>query len=411
MTRLATRTLREAPADEVAKNAQLLIKAGYIHKEMAGVYDYLPLGWRTLNKIIQIIREEMDAIGGQELFLTGLQNPDSWKKSGRWSEDAVDVWFKTKLHNGHEIGLSNTHEEPLTAAMINHIQSYNDLPVYVYQFQTKFRNEKRAKSGIMRTREFIMKDLYSFSADEQQHEEFYQQAIEAYKNVFRRLGIGEHTKFTFADGGSFARFSHEFQTICEAGEDTIYIHKDVDQPAINKEVFTPDNLANLGTNQDDYEAVTAAEVGNIFRLGTKFSEPIGLNYSDESGQEQPVFMGSYGIGPGRVMGVMAELLSDDKGLVWPKQVAPYDYYLIGLGSAEAMNRAQDIYDQLISAGKSVLFDDRTSVRAGEKFADADLLGIPQRLVVSDKTGEGVEHKLRTSDETKIIPSTELLETE
>lgn len=412
MTNMATRTLRQAPADEVAKNAQLLIKAGYIHKEMAGVYDYLPLGWRVMNKIMRVIREEMDAIGGQELFLSGLQNPEVWQSSGRWDEEAVDIWFKTKLQSGHEIGLGNTHEEPLTAIMKNHVQSYKDLPVYVYQLQTKFRNEIRAKSGIMRTREFIMKDLYSFSRDEKQHEEFYAKAIEAYLKIFNRLGIGDQTKLTFADGGSFAKFSHEFQTICPAGEDTIYIHKDnSDQEAINKEVFTEANLKEMGLKKEDFREETAAEVGNIFRLGTKFSEPLGLHYTDEKGEQHPVVMGSYGIGPGRVMGVVTELMADDAGLVWPEQIAPYQFHLIALGGEDALQQANNVYDTLKSAGKEVLFDDRADVRAGEKFADADLLGLPHRLVVSDKTGDKIEHKLRTAAEAKTTTLEQLLKAE
>jgi prolyl-tRNA synthetase len=237
-SKLFTKTRREAPADEVAKNAQLLIRAGYVHKEMAGVYDYLPLGLLTLNKIINIIREEMNAIGGEEVLLSTLQDPEAWKKSGRWDDEVVDVWFKTQLKNGSELGLGNTHEEALTVLMAGHTASYKDLPRYVYQFQNKFRNETRAKSGIMRSREFIMKDLYSFSKNENEHIAFYEKVSEAYERVFKRAGIGEKTFKTFASGGSFSKFSHEFQTVCDAGEDTIYINQE-HNIAITKRFLPP----------------------------------------------------------------------------------------------------------------------------------------------------------------------------
>lgn len=407
VSQLATRTLRNAPADEVAASAQLLIRAGYIHKEMAGVYDYLPLGYMTLQNIISVIREEMNAIGGQEIYLSGLQNPDVWKASGRWDDEVVDVWFKTLLKNGQEIGLGNTHEEALAALLRQHITSYTDLPKYLYQFQTKFRNELRAKSGIMRTREFIMKDLYSFSASVKEHEEFYERCKDTYKTIFNRLGIGDQTFLTYAGGGSFAKFSHEFQTICPAGEDTIFVHEGK-KIAINQDVLNEDVLSELQIERAELVERVAAEVGNIFNLGTKYSDALGLMFTNDKGARQPVVMGSYGIGPGRVMGVMVELLSDEKGLVWPQTIAPYQYYLIGLGSKESQQRAEDVYKKMLSGGMSVLYDDRDE-RAGVKFADADLLGIPTRLVVSDSSGEKIEQKSRTSDAIKQVEWPVLLE--
>jgi len=389
-SQLFTKTRREAPQGEVSKNAQLLIRAGFVHKEMAGVYSYLPLGLRVLNKIIGVIREEMNAIGGQELLLTTLQDPEVWKKSGRWSDEVNDTWFKTHLHSGEqfhsgsELGLANTHEEPLTALMRNHISSYKDLPKYAYQFQTKFRNELRAKSGIMRSREFIMKDLYSFSRDEEGFREFYERAAEAYLKVFKRAGLGEHTYRTFASGGSFSKFSDEFQTVCGAGEDTIYINEGR-RLAINKEVYNDQTLSELGLRKEDLREERAIEVGNIFPLGTKYSAALGLTYKNEAGEEVPVVMGSYGIGPGRLLGTVVEVLSDEKGMVWPEEVAPFSIHLVQLGEDEDVKKeAEEIYRSLVEARVEVLFDDRT-MRAGEKFADSDLIGIPLRVVVSQKT--------------------------
>ena len=384
-SQLFTKTRREAPKDEVSKNAQLLIRAGYVHKEMAGVYSYLPLGLRVLNKIMGVIREEMNTIGGQELLLTSLQDKEIWEKSGRWSEEVIDVWFKTQLASGGEVGLAFTHEEPLTHLMREHISSYKDLPLYAYQFQNKFRNELRAKSGIMRTREFIMKDLYSFSRNETEFQKFYEACAQAYLKVFDRVGLGERTYRTFASGGSFSRFSDEFQTVCEAGEDLIYIHEET-RRALNKEVYTDEVLKDLGLRKEDLREAKAAEVGNIFPLGTRFSETLGLNYKDEEGKETPVVMGCYGIGPGRLMGTIVECLSDDKGLVWPENIAPFQVHLVEITSTneDVKNEAGELYRELTEAGIEVLWDDRDA-RAGEKFADSDLIGISLRVVVSEKT--------------------------
>jgi prolyl-tRNA synthetase len=417
LSQLFTRTRKDAPGDEQAKNAQLLIQAGFIHKEMAGVYNYLPLGLRVLNNIMQIIREEMNAIGGQEIFLASLQPKDNWEKSGRWDDETVDVWFKTNLHSGEkfhagqELGLGNTHEEALTAIMKSFVTSYKDLPSYPYQFQNKFRNELRSKSGIMRTREFIMKDLYSFSVSQAQHEEFYEKSKEAYLRVYDRLGLGDITYLTFASGGSFSRFSHEFQTLTDVGEDTIYVHE-AKKLAINKEVYTDEVLADLGVSKEELVEHKAVEVGNIFTLGTKYSDAIGLTFTDEDGSTKPVFMGSYGIGPGRVMGTIAEHFADDKGLVWPENVAPAKVYLVSLSNIPSViSAADDLYNRLTDLNVQVLYDDR-DIRAGEKFADADLMGIPYRVVISQKTVESGKHELkkRTSEEVQLLASEEILKT-
>lgn len=380
-SRLFTKTRREAPADEVAKNAQLLVRAGYIYKEMAGVYSYLPLGLRTLNKIVGIIREEMDAIGGQELSMSALQDKELWSRTDRWDDDKVDNWFKTSFKSGGETGLGITHEEPLTRIMTEHVSSYRDLPIYAYQFQNKFRNELRAKSGIMRCKEFLMKDLYSFSRDDAEHRAFYERAREAYMRIFGRVGIGGRTYTTYASGGIFSEFSEEFQTVSEAGEDTIYIDEEK-RVAVNKEICTDEALDKLGLKRGNLIEKRAIEVGNIFNLGTRFSEPLGLSYKDETGKQKPVVMGSYGIGPTRLMGIIVETLADEKGLVWPESVAPFAVHLVSLGrdGDEVSKVADAVYAELVEAGVEALYDDR-DLRAGEKFAESDLFGIPQRIVV------------------------------
>ncbi|MCX6719108.1 MAG: His/Gly/Thr/Pro-type tRNA ligase C-terminal domain-containing protein [Candidatus Taylorbacteria bacterium] len=402
-SQLFTKTRREAPKDEVAKNAQLLIRAGYIHKEMAGAYCYLPLGLRTLNKIINIIREEMNVIGGQEVHLTALQDKQKWEATGRWSDEAVDVWFKTELKNGNQVGLGLTHEEPLTSLMKDHINSFRDLPIAVYQFQTKFRNEVRAKSGIMRGREFLMKDLYSFNASQKEHDAYYERAKQAYVKIFERLGLGDKTFVTFASGGSFSKYSHEFQTVTEAGEDTIYLHEGK-KIAVNKEVLNDEVLKDLSISRSDLREMKAVEVGNIFSLGTRFSDAFGLSFKDEKGESKPVIMGSYGIGPGRVMGTIAEIWSDEKGLVWPEAVAPFAVHLIAIfdKNGEVKKAADALYEKLVKQGVEVLYDDRDA-SAGQKFSDSDLIGIPKRMVMSEKTlkNNEVEVKDRKSGEVKM----------
>lgn len=405
-TQLFTKTRKEAPKDEVSANAQLLIRAGFINKEMAGVYDVLPMGLKVINKISDIVRDEMNKIGGIEMQSTALQKQEVWEKSGRWSDEVVDNWFKTKLKNGAELSLAFTHEEPMSNLMKSFISSYKDLPVYPYDIRTVFRNEARAKSGIMRGREFFWKALYSFSKDETQHNEFYEKAKIAYQSIFERVGLGGKTFITFASGGSFSKYSHEFQTVSEAGEDIIYIDKDK-KIAVNKEVYTDEVLKDLGLEKNKLVEEKAIEVGNIFSLGYRFSEPFGLKYKDENSEEKLVFMGSYGIGISRLMGTVVELNHDEKGIVWPENVAPFKVHLLSLDKNE---EAEKIYKELLEKGIEVLFDDR-DVSAGEKFADSDLIGIPYRVVVSKKSlvAGGVEIKKRNSEKTEIVKIKELLE--
>lgn len=392
------KTLREAPKDETARSAAYLTRAGFIHKEVAGVYDFLPLGLRVIENIKQIIREELNRLGCEELLMSTLQNPEFWEKTGRWSDEEVDIWFKTALAAGGELGLAPTHEEPLTALMKSYIKSYKDLPVAVYQFQTKFRNELRAKSGILRGREFLMKDLYSFHATEEDLDEFYAKVEQAYLKIFERLGLGGETFETFASGGFFAKYSHEFQTFLPVGEDTVYYNGDKSM-VLNEEVLQPETLADLGVKREELRSTTAAEVGNIFKLKMKYSEPLELKFADADNTTRTVYMGCYGIGVSRAMGVVAEKFADDKGLVWPETIAPYKYYLVGIG-AEGLKMAEQWY-----AGREemVLFDDR-DVRVGEKFADADLIGLPYRVVISDKTlqDQSAEVTNRRTGESKLV---------
>ncbi len=384
-SQLFTKTRKEAPSDEVAKNAKLLIRAGFIHKEMAGVYSFLPLGLIVINNIAKIIREEMNALGGVELHLTALQDRDVWEKSGRWSDDVVDNWFKTKLKSGTEVGLGFTQEEPLTRILSEYINSYKDLPKYVYQIQTKFRNEARAKSGILRGREFLMKDLYSFSRTEKEHEDFYERSKIAYAQVFKRAGIGEQTYLTYASGGTFSRYSHEFQTLTSAGEDTIHICEGC-HVAVNEEIVKDVSTCPV-CKGDLSRTEKAVEVGNIFPLGTKYASVLGLSYTGEDGEKKPVVMGSYGIGLGRLMGTIVEVYADEKGIVWPESVAPFKVHLISLVGANggAVSKEADmLYEALTKKGIEVLYDDR-DLRPGEKFADSDLIGISTRIVISEKT--------------------------
>jgi len=409
-SKLFTRTRREAPADEAAKNAQLLIRAGYVHKEMAGVYDYLPLGLRVIEKIKGIVREEMNAIGGQEMIMSSLQRKEVWEPTDRWSDDKVDVWFKSKLAAGGDVGFGWSHEEPITDMMKQFIASYRDLPAYVYQFQTKLRNELRAKSGIMRGREFVMKDMYSYTLDETTHKVFYDSAIAAYLRVFGRVGLGDRTFLTTASGGAFTQFSHEFQTLSDVGEDTIYLHREK-KIAINEEVLQDDVCAQLGVSRDELEKVSSIEVGNIFDFGGIKSKQLGLFYKNGVGAEVPVHLGSYGIGITRLMGTIVEIMADEKGLVWPAAVAPFALHLVSLGKSgdEIAQVAEALYEELVGAGVEVLYDDRDA-SAGQKFAESDLIGIPTRIVVGkDAATTGIfEVVERVTGAVEHVPRAELV---
>jgi prolyl-tRNA synthetase len=409
-SQLFIKTRREAPADEESKNAQLLIRAGFIHKDSAGVYALLPMGLQVVENIKRIVREEMNSTGASELLMTTLQRKDLWEHTDRWDDKKVDIWFKSKLQNGTEVGLAWSHEEPMTEMMKEFIASYRDLPAYTYQFQAKLRNEIRAKSGIMRAREFIMKDLYSYSRTQDEHQTYYDSMVRTYLKVFARLGLGDNTFLTLASGGAFTKYSHEFQTVCDAGEDIIYLDRQKGI-AINQEVLNDETIQKAGVDKQSLEEIKAAEVGNIFSFGTHKSEQLGLYFSDEDGRQKPVYLGSYGIGITRLVGVLAETFADEHGLVWPESVAPYQAYLARLGDeTEVKQAADELYDELEAAGISVLYDDRDE-RPGEKFADADLMGLPYRLVASAKSLEagGIELKKRASTDSRIVPPEKITE--
>ncbi len=417
-SQLHTKTRKEAPSDETSKNAQLLIRAGFIHKEMAGVYTMLPLGLRVLTKIENIIRHNMDTIGN-ELVMSALAPRELWEKTGRL--DVVDVLMKTEPANKASLEKSSnsyilnpTHEELITPIAAEYARSYKDLPIAFYQIQTKFRNEARAKSGLLRGREFRMKDLYSFHATKEDLQTYYEHTKKVYMDIYRELGIGNDTFITLSGGGDFTKdFSHEFQTIVDAGEDIIYLDRK-NNIAYNKEVATKDNELRLGISFDTMEQVKACEVGNIFPLGTKFTQAFDYTYTNEHSEKMEVHMGCYGIGPSRLMGVITEKLADEKGLVWPASVAPFSLHLLLLSKdkeGEAYKLANSLYETLTQRGVEVLFDDR-EISPGEKFADSDLIGIPMRVVVSDKSIEkgGVEIKERVATDGTIITKEELLAT-
>ena len=403
-----TRTTKQAPADEVARNAQLLIRAGFVFKTMAGVYSYTPLGLRVLENIKQIVREEMNAIGSQELIMSTLQRKELWQETGRWSDELVDVWFKSTLQDGTDVGFGWTHEEPIVELLRSYLKSYKDLPISVYQFQNKLRNELRAKSGIMRGREFIMKDMYSVHAEKEDLDAYYDQVIEAYKRCYDRFGIGNDTYVTFASGGAFTKFSHEFQTICEAGEDYIYLHRGKNI-AVNEEVLD-DAVKELGIKRNELEKVKTAEVGNIFNFGTQKSEEMNLVFTGSDGVQHYAYMGSYGIGITRVMGVIVEKFADEKGLVWPENIAPARVYLVQIGE-KSRTAADELYEALGAQGVEVLYDERDE-RPGVKFADAELMGIPLRVTVSDRLLDGKEWEVvaRASGERQLLTTDELLAT-
>lgn len=404
---LFTKTKKEAPKDEASVNAQLLIRAGFIDKLMAGVYSFLPLGLRVMKKIENIIREEMVKAGGVEIFMPSLQPKTNWEKTGRWS--AMDDLYKTSDSSGREFALGPTHEEIIVPLVQKYISSYKDIPFYAFQIQNKFRMELRAKSGLLRGREFLMKDLYSFHLEEKDLDDYYEKMKKAYFKVFEKMGLGGKTYLTLASGGSFSKYSHEFQILSEAGEDTIYICQNC-KTAINKEIKneTP-KCPECGSNK--FREAKAIEAGNIFKIKTKFTEPFNLAVKDEKGRDKLITMGCYGIGLNRLMGTIVELYHDDKGIVWPTSVSPFQTHLIevGSGKSEVRKKAEEIYNILQENNIEVLYDDR-EISAGEKFADADLIGIPYRVVVSEKSlkAGGVEVKKRSEKEGKITKTGELL---
>jgi len=409
ISQLFTKTSKTVPADETSKNAQLLIQAGYVYKVMAGVYAYTPLGLKVLENIKRIVREEMNAVNGQEIIMSSLQRKETWEGTGRWDDEVVDVWFKSKLKDDTEVGFGWSHEEAILEMMQQFIKSYKDLPTSVYQFQTKLRNELRAKSGIMRGREFVMKDMYSLHSSQEDMDRYYDEVIEAYKRCYERFGLGDSTFVTFASGGAFTKFSHEFQTICDAGEDILYVNGD-HTVAVNEEVLD-DATKELGIDKASLAPVKSAEVGNIFKFGTEKAAAMGVHFTDSDGVQKPIYLASYGIGITRVMGVIVEKFADEKGIVWPESVAPFKVYLVRIGNEDAIKHADELYQELTAKGIEVLYDDRDE-RPGTKFADSELMGIPHRVTVSDRLIEAqqYEYTLRSNGETTQLTREELLAT-
>lgn len=407
MTAMFGKTTKTVSSDEESVNAQLLIRGGYISKQMAGVYNYLPLGLRVLSKIQNIIREEMNAIGGNEILMPAMTSQESYDKTGR---SAMDVLFKFEGEGGAKLVLNPTHEEVVTPLVQKYVFSYQDLPVAVYQIQNKFRNEARAKSGLLRGREFNMKDLYSFHADEADLDQYYDIARDAYFRIYDRLGLGNgRTVLTYASGGAFCKYSHEFQTLAEVGEDTIYMCENC-HIAVNKEIINEQKKCPV-CDGENLTARTGIEVGNIFKLKTKFSDAFGFKYKDAEDKEQPVIMGCYGIGPSRILGTLVEVFHDEKGICWPESVAPYKVHLIVLGKEDAnYESAEALYNDLTANGVEVLYDDRKRASAGEKLSDADLLGLPYRVVVSAKTlaENSVELKKRSEADARLVKRDDIL---
>ena len=350
----------------------------------------------------------MNAVGGQEVLMSSLQPKENWEKTGRW--EAMDDLYKVSDSSGREVALGPTHEEIVVPILKNFVSSHKDFPLAIYQIQNKFRMELRAKSGILRGREFMMKDMYSFHTSKEDFENFYEQMKDVYKTIFRRVGIGHLTYMTFASGGTFAKYSHEFQTITAVGEDTIYVDEN-SNIAVNKEVFNDEVLAQLNLKKEKLVEQKSIEVGNIFDLKTKYSSPFDLSFTDDKGEKNPVLMGCYGIGLGRLMGTVVEVLSDDKGIIWPESIAPFRVHLLVLGEdVKVVTEAEIIYKELLRAGVEVLFDDRANVSAGEKFSEADLLGISLRAVVSERSIKegGIEIKKRIEEKGKVVSLNELL---
>ncbi len=388
-------------------NATLLQKGGFIDQTMAGVYTFLPLGLRVLTKIENIIRKEMDTLGS-EILMPALSPTSVWEQTNRLQ--SVDVLLQvegandvSRERNSSIAILNPTHEEVVTPIAMKHRTSYRDLPFAVYQIQTKFRNEARPKAGLLRGREFRMKDLYSFHADLEEFRTFYDNVKESYVRIYNELGIGKDTVITVASGGDFTKdYSHEFQTICESGEDEIYIDEAAGM-AYNKEVVPEDK-------KDSLVVKKAAEVGNIFPLHTKFSDAFSYTFTDAQGQKQPVLMGCYGIGSSRVMAVIVEKFHDDRGIIWPETVAPFTAHVIALqgNDPEIQQQANALYEALTAAGVEVFYDDREAASPGEKLADADLIGIPWRLVVSRKTEGKVEVKKRSEQDSNLLSLDEVV---
>lgn len=407
-SKMFAKTLKIAPGSAETANHRLLVQAGFVRQVMAGVYTYLPLGLRVLNKISQIVREEMDTIGGQEVVMPLLHPSSLWKQTGGW--DKIDVLFKVKSRTDKEYALAQSNEETVTPLAKEWIHSTKDLPLAIYHINTKFRDELRSKSGILRGREFLMKDMYSFHADQADFDKFYQTSKTAYLKIFKRLGLT--AKVTEASGGAFSeKISYEFEVLTDAGEAPILYCDSCDYCVNTDDIKT----YKLGgdcpiCHKDKLKSAMASEVGNVFDLGQKYSKAFDLTFNDESGKKQYPIMGCYGIGISRTMGVIVEKFNDERGILWPASIAPFTVHLTSLNTNDeaVIKRADEIYELLTKAGVEVLYDERTDVSAGQKLGEADMIGCPIRAVVSAKTSEKVEVKMRNEKEVKLVSVEELI---
>ncbi|TXH62279.1 MAG: hypothetical protein E6Q84_01570 [Thiothrix sp.] len=407
-SKLFSKTLKTAPANADTVNHKLLVQAGYVRQVMAGVYTYTPLGLRVLNKISNIIREEMNEIGGQEVLMPLLHPSSIWKQTGGW--DKIDVLFKVKSRTGRDYALAQSNEETVTPLVKEWIHSERDLPLAVYHINAKFRDELRSKSGILRGREFLMKDMYSWHSTQEDFDRFYQIVKEAYFKIFKRMGLS--AKATEASGGAFTeKVSYEFEVLSDAGEAHI-LHCESCNWCVNSDDITTykEGMECHKCGKAKLQSAKAAELGNVFDLGTKYTKAFDISISNAQGEKIYPIMGCYGIGVSRTMGVLVETFHDERGIMWPEEVAPFKVHLISLAgkNGEVAKRADDIYAQLVKAGVEVLYDERDSMGAGAKLADADLLGIPYRVVVSEKTGEAVELKKRSESEARRVVVDELI---
>lgn len=414
LSHLFTKTSKDKVADADSINAELLLRAGFISKTMAGVYSYLPLGLRIMRKIEQIVREEMDSIGGQEILMSGLSPKALWEQTGRWK--GFEALFRMEGAGDQEYALNPTHEEIVVPLVKQFVHSYKDLPFSCYQIQTKFRNEPRVKSGVLRGREFSMKDLYSFHTDEKDLDTYYEKAKRAYGRVFERLELEERTYLTYASGGTFSKYSHEYQVLLPQGEDVIFVSEEAEKKgkriAVNKEIFEKGKTVCPETGGTSFREERASEAGNIFKLGTRFSEPFKLTYTDDMGHVRPIIMGCYGMGISRLLGILAEAFADDDGLVWPASVAPAQLHIVPIAKTlkeEPFIQAKKLYDELVKSGKECLFDDRLNLSVGARLADADLIGVPKRLIISEKTlkDDSVEVKDRRTGKVVLVKKGEV----
>ena len=381
-SRMAAKSRKDISKDEVSVNAQLLERGGFVSKLAAGIYSYLPMGLKVLTKIENIVREEMNSVGSEEILMPSLTPKSVWEVTGRWTKPGTEVQFQLKDSGGREFGLGFSHEEIVTPLVSQFVHSYRDIPKSVYQIQTKFRDEPRAKSGLLRGREFRMKDMYSFHLDPDELNKYYEKVAEAYFRVFKRVGLNAFR--VTAGGGIFSpESSDEFTVEAEVGEDTIFRCDKCDF-AENKEDSTVKSGDACPKGDGTIREVRGIEVGNIFHLGAKYTSALDWTVTDKEGKRQPILMGCYGIGVSRLIGTVVELHHDEHGIIWPKEIAPYDVHVVNLMRTKS-DVADDVAVALEQAGLSVLYDDRPDASVGAKLADADLLGMPVRVVVSERT--------------------------